>query len=91
MKLKTSGIQARRRNAKLLATPFFLAMQIESNLHTAAQSHRTRSEMFREFFRIHVYKDRFSDDAGLEEAINSLAESAFSAYKKCRKTVISRA
>jgi hypothetical protein len=64
-------------NAKLLAMPFFLEMQLRVG---GVGSFLIRSEMFREFLRVHA------DITG--PVLPRLAESAFNAYKDCSSTVI---
>ncbi len=67
-------------NAKLLAMPFFLEMQLRVGQQSVAGSSLTRSEMFRQFFHVH---------AGVTgQVLLRLAESAFNAYKDCGGTVI---
>lgn len=67
-------------NAKLLAMPFFLEMQLRVGQQSVAGSFLIRSEMFREFFRAHADVT--------DPVLPRLAESAFNAYKDCSSTVI---
>jgi hypothetical protein len=67
-------------NAKLLAMPFFLEMQLRGGDQSAEAAQLIRSEMFKKFFAAH---------AGVTDStLSQLAESAFNAYKECRRTVL---
>jgi len=67
-------------NAKLLAMPFFLDMQLRVGKQTNTAQQLTRSEMFRKFFFAHA--------AITEAVLPVLAAGAFNAYKECDSTVI---
>src|SRR5258708_5427990 len=84
---KRLGYRPNARSAKLLAIPFFLKMQIESDAQGSGKSQMTRSEMFKEFFRVHVLKD-LKNATEFQDALAKLAESAFCAYDKFKNTVM---
>jgi len=65
--------------AKLLAIPFFLGMQLRRGPDSGATL--TRAQMFKEFFRIHAKVDEKKQLPGLSEA-------AFQAYDTFRSTAI---
>lgn len=67
-------------NAKLLAVPFFLEMQLRVGEPDQKGHSLTRSQMFREFFRVYAGAD--------DQLLRNLAKSAFTAYKDCKSTVI---
>lgn len=77
---KHLGYKPEGTNAKLLATPFFLEMQLPAGELEGGSGPPTRADMFKEFFRRH---------AGITKTeLPKLAASAFAVYERCKKTVI---